>query len=247
MANYTLNHSTPVPLYFQLKTIILQDIQKGVYPIGTQIPTELELQEAFQVSRATIRHALSELVNEGWLERKTSKGTFVSQPKKTRNVFRSFEPFYQRVEATGQRHRTEVLEMAVIQADEPLARAMLLRMGEKVVTIFRRRYIEEDAVLTARNYLPYSICSFVLDHDLCEESLYEVLMQNPVSRIAVTRSIVSAQSSSPEDMRLLGIKKNTPILVFTNTATTEGGAVVDYAFTRYRSDLSNFEIVSSPE
>ena len=103
MEKNVLDHSTPIPLYFQLKSLILRDIQKGVYPIGMQIPTEMELQASFGVSRATIRHALNELVNEGWLERKASKGTFVSQPKKTRNVFRSFEPFYQRASDTATR------------------------------------------------------------------------------------------------------------------------------------------------
>ncbi len=243
----TLDHSTPIPLYFQLKTILLRDIQKGVYAVGTQIPTELELQEAYGVSRATIRHALNELVNEGWLERKASKGTFVSKPKKTKNVFRSFQPFYQRVEATGQRHRTEVLEMAVIEADEMLASAMQMNPGDKVVSMFRRRYIENDAVLTLRNYLPYSLCGFILSHDFKEESLYEVLMNNPLSRIALTRTIISTERSTSEDMRLLGIKKDVPILVFSNTATSADGTVVDYAFTRHRGDLSSFEIEASPE
>ena len=37
------------------------------------------------------------------------------------------------------------------------------------------------------------------------------------------------------------------MLVFSNTAVTENGTVVDYAFTRYRGDLSSFELESSPE
>lgn len=243
----TLDHSTPIPLYFQLRTIILRNIQTGVYPVGTQIPTEIELQHLFGVSRATIRHALDQLVNEGWLDRKASKGTFVARPKKTKNVFRAFQPFYQRVEATGQRHRTEVLEMAVIDADDTLAAAMRIQPGEKVVSMFRRRYIENDAVLTLRNYLPFSLCGFVLSHDFKEESLYEVLMHNPLSRIAMTRTIISAERSTSEDMKLMGIQKDVPVLVFNNTATSADGTVVDYAFTRHRGDLSSFEIEASPE
>ena len=80
-----------------------------------------------------------------------------------------------------------------------------------------------------------------------EESLYEVLMNNPLSRIALTRTIISTERSTSEDMRLLGIKKDVPILVFSNTATSADGTVVDYAFTRHRGDLSSFEIEASPE
>ena len=114
-------------------------------------------------------------------------------------------------------------------------------------TMFRRRYIENDAILTLRNYLPYSLCGFILSHDFKEESLYEVLMNNPLSRIALTRTIISTERSTSEDMRLLGIKKDVPILVFSNTATSADGTVVDYAFTRHRGDLSSFEIEASPE
>ncbi len=76
-----IDKSIPIPLYFQLKTLIMDEIKNGTYKVGNPIPTEKELSETFQISRTTVQQAITELVQEGWLYRIKSKGTFVSQPK----------------------------------------------------------------------------------------------------------------------------------------------------------------------
>ena len=69
------------PLYHQLMQRIRGDIERGVYPTGSRIPPEHELEKLYQVSRVTVRRALSELTSEGLLERKQGKGTFVATPR----------------------------------------------------------------------------------------------------------------------------------------------------------------------
>ena len=68
-----LDKSTRIPLYFQLKNIILSDIQDNCFLVGDAIPTENELVEFYHISRSTVRQAISELVQEGWLTRKDRK------------------------------------------------------------------------------------------------------------------------------------------------------------------------------
>ena len=58
------------PLYHQLMQRIRGDIERGVYPVGSRIPPEHELEKLYQVSRVTVRRALAELTSEGLLERK---------------------------------------------------------------------------------------------------------------------------------------------------------------------------------
>ena len=134
VADFTdLDRSIPIPLYYQLKTILLSKIQSGAYPEGTCIPTEIQMAEDLQISRSTVRQAVAELVKEGWLERKISKGTFVCHPPEARTSYiRSFEPFYQQIRRQGKTPRTELLEMKVIEASSSLAEAMGLEPGEKV-------------------------------------------------------------------------------------------------------------------
>ena len=64
-------------LYLQLYAILRKKIESGEWPIGTQIPTEEELCTMFNVSRATVRTSVLELVRQGYLMRQQGKGTFV--------------------------------------------------------------------------------------------------------------------------------------------------------------------------
>ncbi len=62
-----LNNGSSKPLYIQLKQIIADDIKKGVYSPSVKLPTENELCETYNVSRITVRKAILDLVEEGWL------------------------------------------------------------------------------------------------------------------------------------------------------------------------------------
>lgn len=72
-----LDRDLDTPLYKQIKKYILDNIRNSVYEPGKVIPTERELSERFEVSRYTIRMAITELVHEGYLYRVQGNGTFV--------------------------------------------------------------------------------------------------------------------------------------------------------------------------
>src|SRR6266852_3514872 len=76
----TLERSNPLPLYYQLKQVLRQQISAGHLAPHTAIPSEPELVARYRVSRATVRQALTELVHEGLLYRQHGKGTFVCEP-----------------------------------------------------------------------------------------------------------------------------------------------------------------------
>ena len=65
------------PFYCQVENRIREKISNNEWEVGSQIPTELKLMQMFGVSRAPLRQAISNLVNEGLLERLQGKGTFI--------------------------------------------------------------------------------------------------------------------------------------------------------------------------
>jgi DNA-binding LacI/PurR family transcriptional regulator len=73
-----INKSSPIPMYQQILNAISARIASGEWTAGTQLPTEAELEAELQVSRVTIRQALSAAVEEGLVIRLPGKGTFVS-------------------------------------------------------------------------------------------------------------------------------------------------------------------------
>jgi GntR family transcriptional regulator len=244
---HDIDKNIPVPLYYQLKSYFLKEIESGNLCLGDQIPTEDELHAALQLSRSTIRHAITELVQEGWLERRKSKGTYVIRTSKSPVVFRSFEPFYQSVKLYGKTPRTEVIDLSVTIANSKLAESMGLSVGEQIITMFRRRFINEEPVVTIQNYLPFSLCEFILDRDFSTVSLYETFMQNPLTRIEKTTTIVSSEKATAEDAKLLNVELNCPMLVFNTISYTSQKKIVDFAYSHYRGDLNKFQIESSPE
>ena len=67
------------PLHASLARTLIDGIANGTYPVGSLLPTELEISERFQVSRQTVREALRKLNNLGLVERKPGVGTRVLQ------------------------------------------------------------------------------------------------------------------------------------------------------------------------
>ncbi len=72
-----IDRNSPVPQYFQLQTWLIGQIEQGVYKPHDKIPTEEELSRETGMARATIRQAIQNLVNMGYLNRKRRLGTFV--------------------------------------------------------------------------------------------------------------------------------------------------------------------------
>lgn len=81
----TIDHASPVPLYYQLRLLIEREIAAGHLQPGDQIPTEAELCQRYSISRTPVRQALLELTREGVLVRTVGRGTFVA-PREMKTI-----------------------------------------------------------------------------------------------------------------------------------------------------------------
>jgi ABC-type glycerol-3-phosphate transport system substrate-binding protein len=81
----TIDHNSPIPLYYQLRLLIKREIDTGRLKPGDQIPTEAELCRRYEISRTPVRQALLELTREGVLVRTVGRGTFVA-PRETETI-----------------------------------------------------------------------------------------------------------------------------------------------------------------
>ena len=80
----TIPREPPMPKPFtsaseQLRDVLRTDIEEGMYRPGQKIPTERELSRRWEVARLTVARALEDLVGEGLIERRPSRGTFVTE------------------------------------------------------------------------------------------------------------------------------------------------------------------------
>lgn len=86
----SIDRNAKEPLYYQLKQLLIAQIEYGDFRPGDMLLTEEQLKEQYELSRTTIRHALGELELEGWVTRTRGRGTFVAQPKVVRQPGMSY-------------------------------------------------------------------------------------------------------------------------------------------------------------
>ena len=237
-----LDKSVPIPLYYQLKTLLLEEIKSNAYPVDSMIPTEKEISEMFEISRTTVRQAITELVREGWLYRVKSKGTFVAQRKIKQDFIRRLESFNEQIERTGRRPGTELLALEVVEMPERAAEAFGVAPGEKVVYLHRKRSADDEPIVTVETYLPYPKCAFLMQHNMAKESMYNVLAEREETRICRVSRILEAVAANAQDARLLNIRTGKPVHLFHTVGYNQYDEPIEFSIARYRGDRNRFEV-----
>jgi len=149
----TIDKNTPIPMYYQLKKIILDMIKDGRLKPGDMIPTEMELSEIYGISRTTTRQAIMELVTEGQLYRVKSKGTFVAEKRVVQDFTNVIRASHNLLQAQNVKTTTKVLELSVVRADDWISKMLQIVEG-------KRSSIFADSVLLmiSRMYWQMHIC-----------------------------------------------------------------------------------------
>lgn len=240
-----LSKNTPIPLYYQLEALILEEIENGTYPPGSMIPTEKELSEMFNISRTTVRQAIMDLVQKELLYRTKSKGTFVAHPKTSQDFMRTIMSYDEDVRAAGKIPSTEVLKLEVVNLPHEIAMEMDQKPGAKAIVLYRKRMVDDQPFVRVTTFLPYDSCSYLLDHDFNKESLYEVMSSRPETHVVKIIRTCEARAANNQDSEVLGIKRGRPIHYFTSIGYNRDGKIIEYSIARYRGDGSKFRVVIS--
>lgn len=239
----SLDKNTPIPLYFQLEKLILEEIENGTYPVGSMIPTEKELSQIFDISRTTVRQAIADLVRREQLYRVKSKGTFVARPKISHQGFiQSILSFDEDIRNEGRNPSTQVLELKPVPLPEEIAFHMGMAPGTEVVYLYRKRCADSEPIVRVETYLPYDLCSFTLEHDFTSESLYDVLSNQEDTQVTHIIRTCEARLANADDVTVLNMKRGRPIHYFVSMGQNRKGRLIEYSIARYRGDQSQFRV-----
>ena len=241
-ANKSLNKNIPIPLYYQLKTLLLEYINSHRENPGEPIPTEVEISEYFGISRPTVRQAINELVVEGYLYRIKAKGTFITKSKITQDFLSVLDSFNNEMKKKGLTPSTRVLEKEIAKSDEKVSHALGLETGSDVIKLTRLRSADNEPVVFAVTYVPYSICPGLLANNIENESLYEIIEKE--SGILISRADRTLESvpAGEFEAKLLQIKKGFPVQFIESVVYLENDTPVEYSLAKYRGDRSKFSI-----
>ena len=168
-----LDTTSIVPLYKQLKDLILKEIEEGRLKPNQKIPTELELSERYQISRMTVRKSLAQLVDEGILAKKQGKGTFVQEPKMTEDLS-SPNSFTNLCKRNGKVPGGRTLKFILEEATDRDLKELKLEPGEQVIRVERLRLADNMPVMLENLYFPGHLKNILVEN-LDDTSLYQIL------------------------------------------------------------------------
>ena len=205
-----LNHSTGIPLYQQLKNQIITAINHHDLKPGQQIPTETELSEQYHVSRITVRRAIQELVEDGYLYKRQGKGTFV-QERKLKRKLTHLMSFSDACRNNDMVPSTILLEKKKIILHDDDAKAMSLPAHSHGIMIRRLRLADQIPITLECNIFPYEPFSALMEEPM-DGSLYELLRQKYQIAASVTaNSYLDVNRADPEMAKLLKINIGDPV------------------------------------
>lgn len=240
--DYVVDKTTPIPLYFQFKNILLDMMKEEKLLPGDMIPTEFELCDIFGISRTTVRQALTELVNENRFYRVKGRGTFVAQDKINQDFIKKIESFKAEMERKGYTPSSTVINFEVVEAPIEVAVALNLPVHTDVISLKRLRSADNEPIVITQTFLPYSSCKNVLDYDMNNHSLYKILSKNINTKINKVVRNIEAVIPTKEDCELLDITKTTAIQVFHYIGYNKFETPIEYTVSRYRGDKNIFTI-----
>ena len=226
------------PLYQQLMQRIRSDIEKGDYPIGSRIPPEHELEKTYQVSRVTVRRALAELTENGLLERKQGKGTFVSVPRISQNL-KNVHSFHDACKQNGIVPGTRVISVSSVPADLTDQKELGLKNGDRVIETLRVRMADGVPVVLERNHFSMAF-AYLEDADL-NGSLYSLLRDYGIEPKDATHDISLTYAREPE-AGLLEVAAGTPLMKLHEVIYDQRGRPLHNSFQLIRGDRFIFRI-----
>ena len=233
-----------VPKYFVVKRDIIEHINNEVYKVGELIPSERDLMENFDVSRITIRKALDELEQEGYLYKIQGKGTYVKGEQNRQNLF-SLTSCTQDVIRLGMTPRRKLISSDIIAADKKRQNRLNLKDGDRVLRLVRVYYANDDPINYTITYLPYKYIEGIEKFDFSVLSLYDVLENH--YQIKMTRAVRTVEAVIPHDeiCDLLSVDNEVPLLLFQCTTyglVNEKELPIETFKCYYRSDKFSFYI-----
>lgn len=231
----------PSPKYLEIQNLLLQRIKNGDYQEGQLIPKEVALAEQLNVSRPTVRHAIRNLVQGGYLERRKKRGTIVTQTKIKQQFTHVIESYNTEIQNNGLVAKTQVLNFSTEKANDEVAEALTIKPNTEVYKLVRLRSADNKPVVFVITYLPIAQLPDLQKIDFTHHSLYSELAKAGLEITHVSRKI-EVHPATEEEAQLLETDIKAPIFYFHTIGFTKDHRALEYSIASYRGDLNYFMV-----
>lgn len=226
-----INKESPLPVYFKLQMELKNKIEDARWAPGQKIPPERKLADDYGLSVGTVKKALMNLVNEGYLQRMQGKGTFVTGTRLRRENLRYYRLLRHFEDDEEADLTIQFIDLKKVKPDPEQIQYLNLHKNQKIYIMTRLFYI---------NKIPLIHC---ISHFPCD--MFPQLEKNPFSIFEKTplyvafediygvttvnnQQLYSSIAVDSECAKLLNVKKGSPILLIEMLSFTYKEKVYEY-------------------
>ncbi|MFQ5348598.1 MAG: histidine utilization repressor [Rhodothalassiaceae bacterium] len=208
-----------MPLYRQIKEMILEGIASGAYGVGERVPSEPELVARFRVSRMTANRALRELADAGFVKRIPGVGTFVAD-RRAQGALLAIRDIAEELAEQGHVHGRRVLAHSRVAASRDLAERFGLAEGATLIHARVLHCRDGVPVLIEDRYVNERVAPGYLHIDLSRETSYAYLTR--VAPLEEVEHRIHAMAPPPDIRELLALAPHEPCLVVCRRTWSKG-------------------------
>jgi GntR family transcriptional regulator len=225
-----------VPKYYTVKARLVALL--GELGEGAALPAERDLAVEYGVSRATLRHAIAELVLEGRLRAMRGRGTFVTGPKLIQPL--QLGSYTEAVRATGRRPGRRVVGVERLAAADELAGQLGIAPGAPIIHLERVLLVDDAPLGLESTYLPADRYPTLLDVFDPVESLYRCLRERLGVVFAAAEEQIETVLATPREALLLDTNPAVPMLLLHRVSYDPDGVPIERVRSLYRGDRMGF-------
>lgn len=226
-----------VPAYIRIHDAIKKEIDEGVWEIGQRLPSERDLADDYEVSRMTLRQAITLLVEEGILERRVGSGTYVASHR-VQEKMRGTTSFTEIVRSQGKTPSSQLISYQRKPANETEIQQLQLKTTDTVVRMERVRFADNVPLVFEVASIPEKLIQSFNQEDITEH-FFQTLTDNGYE-IGKSEQTIYAKNASERVANYLKVPKNHAVLALTQVSYFTDGRPFEYVHSQYVGDRFEF-------
>ncbi len=237
----TLDRNSPIPLYHQLKQLLLASLEEKEFTPEVPLPTEAMLMEKYEVSRITVRRAMAELAQEGRIYRQPGRGTFATEPKISRGLT-NHTSFSEEMKEKGLTFSSKLLAFRHEPASPHVAEKLGVDDGTRVWFIQRLRLADQQPIAVNLSYLRLPSHIGVTALELAETGSLWALLENKGIVLADVDRVIEAIPANQSYAEQLQVAIGAPLLSISGVVYDRTHLPVEYHRVVNRGDRYQYTL-----
>lgn len=222
-------------IFFDIESKIINQTYKS----GDLLPGEHSLAEKYNVSRETIRKALSLLLESGYIQKKQGKGSIVLDVKRFDFPVSGLTSYKELQQAQHISSETILVENKRQTIPKQIAEFLDVPLNTEVHALIRARKVDSEIIIIDKDYLLTSIIEEVPDEE-AQDSLYDYIENKLGLTIGFARKEFTVEPITKEDRKLMTLHGDTHIVVARSDVHLEDTTLFQYTESRHRLDKFRF-------